>query len=182
MSAIVFAGSSQLAGLQLIGIGAHPLVIFLTTFIINLRFTMYSASLVPLVGQQGKTRKSLVAYLLTDQAYAFVISRSLRSPSVNMFWYYLGVAVPIWIVWMCCTTVGAILGAQIPPAWSLDFAIPLTFMALLFPALRDRPAVFAAVVAGGTAVLLAGLPYNLGLISAAVAGIVTGVLTSRGTT
>lgn len=181
MSAMVFAGSSQLAGLQLIGAGAHPFVIFLTTFIINLRFTMYSASLVPLLGRLGKTRKSITAYLLTDQAYAFTIARSLKSPPVNLFWYYLGAAIPVWVVWMVCTVVGVVLGAQIPAEWSLDFTIPLTFMALLFPAMRDRPAVLAAIVAGLAAVLAQGLPYNLGLIGAALAGIITGVMASRGT-
>lgn len=91
-------------------------------------------------------------------------------------WYYLGTALPIWLVWLSATAAGVLLGGQLPESWSLDFAIPLTFMALLFPAIKDRPSMLAAVVAGGTAALGAGLPFNLGLIIAALLGIVAGVV------
>jgi hypothetical protein len=49
-------------------------------------------------------------------------------------------------------------------------------MALLFSVLDDWSTEMVALVAGGTSVLFSPLPYNLGLIAAAVVGIVTGVV------
>jgi predicted branched-subunit amino acid permease len=67
------------------------------------------------------------------------------------------------------------LGAQIPRDWSLDFTLPLTFIALGIPTLQDRPTLAAALVGGITAVVLAGLPYRLGLMIGALAGILAGL-------
>jgi predicted branched-subunit amino acid permease len=64
----------------------------------------------------------------------------------------------------------------VPESWGLDFAFPLSFMALMFAALKDRPAVIAALVGGTSAILTKGLPYNLGLVLAASLGIGAGVL------
>jgi predicted branched-subunit amino acid permease len=68
-----------------------------------------------------------------------------------------------------------LLGAQIPASWSLDFTLALTFIALVVPALRDRSSVAAALAAGSVAVLAAGWPYKLGLMAAALIGIVMGM-------
>lgn len=175
MSAIVFAGAAQLAGIALIGDGASWAVAVLTVFMINLRHTMYSASLAPwLRSLRARTRLGL-AYLMTDQAYAFSILRYRREagdfPRRD---YYLGVATPLWVLWVTMTAAGALLGTQVPPAWQLDFAIPLTFLALLAPAVRDRPGALAAAVGGVLALVLRGAPYNLGLVIAALGGIAAG--------
>ena len=63
-----------------------------------------------------------------------------------------------------------------PESWGFDFAFPLSFIALMFAALKDRPTVVAALVGGIIAVLAKGLPYNLGLVVAALLGIASGVL------
>jgi predicted branched-subunit amino acid permease len=156
MSLLVFAGASQLAGIALIGQGAAAAVILLTTFMINLRMAMYSASLSVYLRGLGTGTRVGLAYLMTDQAYAFSVLRYRREPEAPRRDYYLGVAVPLWIV------------------WQLDFAIPLTFLALLAPAVRDRPGLAAAIVGGGLALALRGLPYNLGLVIASLAGIAGG--------
>jgi predicted branched-subunit amino acid permease len=54
-------------------------------------------------------------------------------------------------------------------------SLALTFIALVVPALKDRASVVAAVTAGVVAVLAGGLPLKLGLVSAALAGILAGV-------
>ena len=64
----------------------------------------------------------------------------------------------------------------IPAAWELDFALPLTFIALLAPALKDRAGVVAALVGGVAAVLAFALPYKMGILVAALAGIGAGML------
>jgi predicted branched-subunit amino acid permease len=91
-------------------------------------------------------------------------------------WYFLGAGLAQWSAWQASTAVGIAVGAQIPPGWALDFAIALTFIALIIPTLTDRPAVAAALAAGIVAVAAAGWPYKLGLVLAAVTGILVGLL------
>ena len=61
----------------------------------------------------------------------------------------------------------------------MDFAIPLIFLAILVPALRDRPSWLAAITGGGLALALRGVPANGGLMIGALTGIVVGALTER---
>ena len=176
MSYVVFAGAAQLAAIDLIGRQAPLTVVVLTALVINLRFCMYSASLAPHFDGVPLRGRALLAYLLTDQAYAISIAAYAGGRDRFKPWFYLGAALVMWCVWQAGTLAGVLLGAHIPSAWGLDFAIPLTFLALLFPALKNRPAVIAAVAAGLLALAGHGLPYNLGLVLAACGGIVAGCL------
>ena len=85
----------------------------------------------------------------------------------------------LWCTWQVSTAAGVFLGTAIPPGWPLDFTLPLTFIALVMPALKDRPAVAAALSAGAVALLAYNLPYKLGLIIAALFGILIGMLLER---
>jgi predicted branched-subunit amino acid permease len=176
MNFIVFAGASQLAVLQLMGEGAVWLVMILTAWVINLRFSMYSATLAPYLQREPLARKATFAYILSDQAFGVTMSHFANEMPANPAWYYYGAAAAIWATWNISAIIGALLGTLVPESWGLDFAFPLSFMALMFAALKDRPAVLAAVVGGLSAVLARGLPYNLGLVLAALLGIGAGVL------
>jgi len=176
MNLIVFAGASQLAVLQLMGEGTVWLVMVLTAWVINLRFTMYSATLAPYLQKEPLHRKAPFAYMLSDQAFGVTMSRFANEVPANPAWYFSGSAAMIWITWNASAVVGALLGTLVPESWGLDFAFPLSFMALMFAALKDRPAVIAALVGGLSAILAKGLPYNLGLVLAALLGIGAGVL------
>ncbi len=177
MSLIVFAGAAQLAAVQLIGMGASPAVIVLTALVINLRFAMYSASIGPHLKRLSGRLKGLSAYVLSDQAYAVSIASFNESPGrAYRHWFYLGAAWALWVTWQICALLGIFVGTRVPESWSLDFAIPVTFLAVVVPAIKDRPAAAAALAAGLVAVLAFGLPFNLGLILGAAAGILTGLL------
>ena len=93
----------------------------------------------------------------------------------------LGVSLPIWGAWQVATILGVIAGASVPQAWKLEFAAPLAFVAMSVPLLRDRAMAAAAVAAGVTVVLATPLPMRLGLVLAAVAGILAGLLAERKT-
>jgi len=176
MSFIVFAGASQLAVLQLMGEGAFWLVMVLTAWIINLRFPMYSATLAPHLQKEQLHRKAPFAFILSDQAFGVTMSHFANELPAHPAWYYYGVATAIWVTWNASAIAGALLGTLVPASWGLDFAFPLSFLALMFAALKDRPAVLAALVGGLSAILAKGLPYNLGLVLAALLGIGMGVL------
>jgi 4-azaleucine resistance transporter AzlC len=175
LSVVVFAGASQLAALELLGQAAPAVVVVLTALVINARMVMYSASIAPHLEDEPLGWRALSAYLLTDQAYALSVTR-FAEDDVPRRWFYLGTAVPLWVVWQVCTVAGALAGASIPDGIPLSFAVPLTFLALLVPAVEDRSTAAAAVVGGTVATLGAGLPYNLGLLAGALIGIVVGVL------
>jgi 4-azaleucine resistance transporter AzlC len=181
MSSVVFAGSAQFVGAQLIGGGAPGIVVVFTAFIINLRHILYSASIAPHLTHLSPRWKCLLGYLLTDEVYAVAIMRFARQPAPAPGasfpeWHFLGAGLAQWTVWQASTVVGIALGAQIPAGWTLDFAVALTFIALVVPALTDRPSIAAAVAAGIVAVLTDAWPYRLGLVVAALIGIAVGLL------
>jgi len=176
MSAIVFAGSAQFMMVQLAGIGAPAIVTILTGFVINLRHALYSGSIAPHMRRLNLKWKVMLSYLLTDEAYAVAITHYQREGDVtNKHWYFLGAGLALWTSWQASTAVGVILGTQVPAGWQLDFALPLTFIALVVPALKNRAGILAAIAAGFISVLAAGLPYKLGLLSAALVGILVGL-------
>lgn len=179
MSSIVFAGSSQFIGAQLMAQGAGGLVIVATTFVVNLRHALYSASVAPFVKHMPLRWKVLLAYLLTDEAYAVTITRFTQpdsSTARNKHWFYFGAGITLWTSWQLSTAIGILVGQLIPESWSLDFTLALTFIALVVPNLKDRASVAAAVSAGIMAAFSYTWPYRLGLFAAALTGIVIGML------
>lgn len=181
MSLVVFAGASQLAAIQLMADHASLWVVVATGLVINARYLMYSASIAPHFNGSSLTKKSVLAYILTDQAYAVSIARFNENDgeTVHKPSYYFGTALVMWAGFNASTIAGAMLGAFIPAGWNLDFAIPLTFIALIIPTVADRPALMAALVSGAVALLANGLPYNLGLMAAAASGILVGYRAER---
>ena len=179
MSSIVFAGSSQYIGTQLIAQGAGGFVIIVTTFVVNLRHALYSASVAPFIKHVPLRWKVLLAYLLTDEAYAVTITRFTQpdsSAALNKHWFYLGAGIALWASWQLSTAIGIFVGQLIPESWSLDFTLALTFIALVVPNLTDRASVAAAASAGIMAAFSYAWPYKLGLFAAALTGIVIGML------
>jgi 4-azaleucine resistance transporter AzlC len=177
MSSIIFAGASQIIATQMIGAGASALVIVLVVFVVNLRHALYSASVAPHVRHLDSGWKILLAYLLTDEAYAVTISHYNKAgdPS-KKHWYFLGAGLTLWSTWQVSTAMGIFIGAQIPQSWPLDFVLPLTFIAVVVPALKDKAGIAAAVTAALVGLLTLGFPFKTGLLVAAFIGILTGLL------
>jgi 4-azaleucine resistance transporter AzlC len=176
MSSVIFAGSAQFMTVKLISAATPGLVIILTGFVINLRHALYSASIAPYTKHLPLRWKAILAYLLTDEAYAVsVIHYQSDGELTHKHWHLLGSGLALWTSWQISTAVGIFLGAQIPAAWGLDFALPLTFIALVVPGLKDRPGIIASGVASLAALLFFGLPFKLGLIVSAFVAIAAGL-------
>jgi 4-azaleucine resistance transporter AzlC len=175
MSSIVFGGSSQFVAAQLIHDAAPGFVIVLTIAVVNLRHMLYSASLAPYLESVSIRWKVLLSYLLTDEAYAPTIIKYERD-GVQPFshWFLFGAGLALWLTWQASTALGIFLGKAIPDSWSLDFALPLTFIAMVVPVLKGRPYIAAALSAGSVALAAYSLPFKLGLILAALVGIIVG--------
>ncbi|NWF64865.1 MAG: AzlC family ABC transporter permease [Chloroflexi bacterium] len=177
MSSILFAGSSQFITAQLVAEGAPALVIILTIAVINLRHMLYSASLAPHLKNLTLKWKVILSYFLTDEAYApSILQYEKEGLQTYKHWFLLGAGFSLWFIWQTSTAIGVFLGASLPDDLPLDFALPLTFIAMIVPVLKKQPMIAAALSAGITALIAHPLPFKLGLILAALVGIAVGTL------
>jgi predicted branched-subunit amino acid permease len=177
MSAFIFSGAAQILAAQLVAADAPLLVIVLTCLVLGLRFLMYSAAMAPYVKPLPPRMQKGLAFLLTDQAFAAAVRRFSASDDRHAAgMHFLGCGIALWSVWQVTCMVGFLAGNLIPSAWSLEFAVPLCFIALVAPLFRDAPAVIAALTAGVAVLLLADLPMRLNLVVAGMLGILAGTL------
>lgn len=181
-SPLVVAGGAQLVTVQMLGAGADALVVVVAALVVNARHVLYSASMTPYVAGWRRRDRWLAAYPLADPVFALAAARLAGSgadvgegeSSADRRRYYLAASATCWLGWLILTGAGAALADVLPAGLRLDVAAPLTFLILLLPSLRQRPAWVAAAVGGGTAVLASGLPLGLGLLAGTVAGVVAG--------
>lgn len=186
-SMVVFAGAAQLVIVQMLSAAAGALPIGLTAALLNLRHLLYSASVAEHVRHLPRRWRVLLAYLLTDEAYAVAILRYTRPEAADQeqaepdlrHWYFLGCGLTLWGCWQLSTALGIAFGARIPPEWDIDFAVPLTFIALLTLLVKERAGQAAALVAALAVLALAALPFRLGLVLAIVLGLLAGAAVAR---
>lgn len=195
MAIMVLAGSSLMVAMPLIKAGTPYLIVILTMAVVNMRHLLYSASIAPYLQHLRAAWKGLLAYLLTDEAYAVsVIHYQETEPEVvaryeeavqagekplpvdQRHFFFLGAGLTLWVAWNLSSLAGILLGTVIPDNLSLGFALSLTFIALMVPTLKDWAGVAAAISAGLVSILAVGLPYKLGLLVGALVGICVGML------
>lgn len=179
MSLFVFAGSAQFIAAGLVAAGAGVALIILTTLIVNARHSLYAATLAPHFAGLPQRWLIPLGFLLTDEAFVVVAQRFVREDkSPFLHWYYFGSALCIYVSWQICTVVGLVTGQRLTDlqSWGLDFALPLTFIAMLAPLLRSRPIVICATTAAVASIVFRHLPHQLGLIVAVIVGVGAGVL------
>ena len=180
MSSLVFAGSAQFMVVRLIQDNTPAMVIIISTFIINLRHALYSASVSQYLKGLSTSWKLLLSYLLTDEAYAVsILHFNKNTGSQNLHWHLLGSGLTLWLSWQISTAVGIFLGTQIPAEWGLDFTLPLVFIAIVIPSLKDRPSTFTAITALILSLFFFQIPYKLGLILASFVAIALGLWLER---
>jgi 4-azaleucine resistance transporter AzlC len=180
MSSVVFGGASQVVFAQLWGAAVPVPLIVGTVGVVNVRHVLYSASIAQLLRELPVRWKLLLAYLLTDEAYMAAVGRLMAGPrGAHRHWFLFGTGLTLWTGWQLSTIAGVLVGATIPAAWSLDFSIALTFIAMLVPNLRRRSELAVVAVTGLCALALQGLPFKLWIVAAAVAGMTAGVLLRR---
>jgi len=179
MSVLVFAGASQFIAVTMIGSGVSGWgIIVFSTLLVNLRHLLMGLSLAPYILKLPVPFQSILAFIMTDESYALTASRIQRNNYSGH--YQLGASLPVYIVWIISTAVGAFLGSRIadPLSWGLDFAMPATFLVLLMPLLINRTSLIvcltSAVIAVISAIYLPGKWYII--ISCLTAVLVGGFL------
>ncbi|WP_339108869.1 AzlC family ABC transporter permease [Thioclava sp. GXIMD4216] len=174
---LVIAGASQFSAIHLMEEHAPVILVILTSLAINLRMAMYSAALAPHLGQAKRWQHALVAYFMVDQTFVTAETEYRLRPEMSLpakLAFYAGCSTVLPPLWYLSTLLGAVAGAAIPPEFALDFALPITFLAMIAPALRSLPHIAATLMSVCAALLLAFLPAGMGLLIAAVCAMVTG--------
>ncbi|MGI5823370.1 MAG: AzlC family ABC transporter permease [Dethiobacteria bacterium] len=156
MSLFVYAGSSQLIAVSLLAAGAGILTITLTTFLVNLRHILMSATLAPYLDHFSRLQQALFAYQFTDEIFALysvTFPQEKIPDKAGVFTTNL-VAHGAWIG---SSTLGAWAGTTLtgsPESWGLDYALPAMFIALLVLQLDNRRHIFIAFFSAALSLLL----------------------------
>ena len=182
MSALVFAGSAQFIAVGLVAAHAPVAIIILTTFIVNLRHMLYSATLLPYLKNLPQRWRIPLAFWLTDETFAVTVHRYRREDSAAYgHWYQLGSSIAMYLNWQFWSFIGLFLGDRIPDAsnWGLDVAMPITFIGMIIPFVKSWPMGVCILTAGAASLVTLSLPYKLGIMVSAFAGIAAGLLTER---
>jgi predicted branched-subunit amino acid permease len=181
-SVLVIAGAAQFTAVQLMVDGAPTLVVILAALAVNLRTAMYSAALTPHLGAASLRVRALAAYLIVDQTFASAVAEYDRRPAMTLaekLAFFFGTAAPVVPVWYGATLTGALAGRAIPPEYGIDFAVPITFIAIVAPMLRTPAQLVAALVSGTAALALSWVPWNGGLLVAAALAMMAGAEVER---
>ena len=175
MSSIVFAGASQVVFVQLWAAGSAYSVIASSVALINLRHVLYSASVAEYLKKLNFKWRIVLGYLLTDESFAVSIKRlSAHGESRPVHFFMLGSGFTLWLAWQVSTIAGVVAGSTIPENWELAFAIPLTFIAIVVPLLKNTSTIICALTSGLIAIFGQSLPWNTWVIVAALGGILIG--------
>jgi predicted branched-subunit amino acid permease len=177
MALLVFAGSSQLAAIPLIVAGAPAWVILATAFCVNLRFVVFSLHMRPFLIHLPRWTRLAVGYFITDNGYVLFTKRfhvpgRTEEERLAHVAYLAGANSLNWASWMLSSLVGIALAHSIPSAWGLGFAGILCLLGVQCSLASSRLRIFAAVVAGITAVLVYSLPLRLNIVTAIAVAVV----------
>ena len=154
MSILVYAGSAQLIAVALFAGGVTPVSIIATTFVVNLRHMLMSASLAPNLKSWNKWELALFAYEITDESFAVHSVRFARG-DLNKTTCF-GINAIAQVSWIVASFAGFLAGASIPSVEPLgiDYALPAMFIALLVMQMKNGLHVLVAGFSGLTAIIL----------------------------
>lgn len=178
MSATVYAGASQLVGINLFDQHLPAWLVILSILAVNFRHVLYSAAIARHVGLLSPWQKAVNFFLLTDPHYAEIERRAHAREPVTFGWV-LGLGLGLYVPWLTMTYAGCVLGALIgdPRSIGLDVLLPIYFLGLVM-GFRSRanwlPVVIASSVASMVAIRLVGSPWHVSI--GALAGIAVAAL------
>lgn len=113
-------------------------VIIFTTFVINLRHVLYSASMAGKVREASFFKKCFMSYALTDEVYATTI-KNMDESKGDKYLLYFTVMLTFWGFWVLADFLGAVIGPSFPDIqkYGLDFAMVAAFIAIVMPQIKS---------------------------------------------
>ena len=180
LSSIIFGGASQILFVQLVSSATPVSIIISSVAAINSRHFLYGISMMEFLKHLSLSWRLLLAYLLTDEAYAVSIRKFVGEPS-NQFLHYhlLGTGLTLFITWQISTLTGIMIGGNLPQFLDLQFIIPLTFIAIVVPMINSISIFCAALSSSISALIFSNLDLNFWIIISAIVGLIIGTITSR---
>lgn len=181
MSALLFAGASQMVGLDLYGQNIAPWMIVLSIFAVNFRHILYSATTGRHIAHFTFWQKAVSFFVLTDVQFAETENRALANEPIPFIWYF-GLAVPLYLSWVLEAYIGATFGNLItnPHAIGIDFMLPIYFLGLVM-SFRSRvnwlPVVIGSAVTSIAAYQFIGSPWHVS--GGAIGGILVAVILAK---
>ncbi|MDS7597510.1 AzlC family ABC transporter permease [Agrobacterium tumefaciens] len=178
MSGTVYAGASQLVGIELFGQKVAPWLIVLSVFAVNFRHILYSAAIAKMIAHWTFAEKTTGFFLLVDPQFAEAVRRYENGQKLGFSWY-MGFAAPVYVFWLVMTIIGASLGNLVgdPKAMGLDVLLPIYFMGMVM-GFRTRanfyPVMLASALGATAAYHFVGSPWHVSI--GAVAGVLVAVL------
>lgn len=175
LSLLVYAGSSQFIASAMIAANASALAIIGTTFLVNLRHMLMTASLSPHLKHLSAPSLALISLEITDETYAAGYPEASTGKASK--WFYFSLNSFSHASWLVSTVLGCLLGNSIsdPQKWGLDFALPAMFIGLIFTQLKGKSDVLVSLTAGILSVALTYLlKDNFNIIFATMAAAMLG--------
>lgn len=178
MSMTVFAGASQLVGMDLFGHHVPGWLIVLSIFAVNFRHVLYSAALNRYIGHFSVGQKLAAFFLMTDPQFAEAARESRSNPPVSFHWY-MGMGITVYVFWAALSFLGAYLGKFIgdPKAIALDVLLPVYFLGLVMGFRKQAgwlPIVISSALGSMAGIYLFGSPWHV--TSGALVGVLVGAL------
>lgn len=138
MSVLVYAGASQFMAVGLLAAGISGFEIVLTTFIVNFRHFLMSASLSSKLHEKLEEKAlPFVAFGITDETFAYI--SMVKSDSIDTKWV-LGLNVMAYLSWAMSTILGIFLSTSLPEIIQNSMGISLyaMFIGLLVPKVKGN--------------------------------------------
>jgi predicted branched-subunit amino acid permease len=178
MSALVYAGASQMVALEVwrdAWSWGSILVIATVTAVVNSRMVLMGAAIQPWIAPAPVTRNAVQLFFLTDANW--LIGMRYSGAGGRDHGVLLGAGVALWVAWTAATLPGYVAGALVeePRRWGLDLVMPIFFSAMLVPLWKGPRLAVPWAVAGATALAVQALaPGYAFIVAGALAGMLAG--------
>ncbi len=177
MSLLVFTGASQFAAVGIIAAGGTATAAVASALLLAGRNTFYGIAVARYM-PSNRLAKLLAAQLTIDESTALALAQ--KTPTARRF-AFLASGCLVYLFWNIGTFVGAIGGESIgdPASLGLDAAFPAGFISLIWPALKTKGGLVAALAGAGIALIAIPLTQPGVPVLLAALGAVAGVVVSR---
>ena len=182
MTVLVIAGAAQFTAVQLMSDSAPVWAVLVASLAVNLRMAMYSASLQPHLGTATLRQRLLASYVNVDASFALGMlefEERPERPVSEKIAFFVGTMAMMTPLWVIGTYAGAIAGDALPETLSVDFAMPIMFLALTAPMLKSLAHLGAAATSVVAALTLSGLPSGIGILFAGLLAMMVGAEIER---
>ena len=181
MSILCFTGAGQYIAIGVVQAGGAVMTAVLANLLVNLRYFLFAASMVPHIKELPAVPASILSYGLTDETYAVAISRYQKHPATIA--YMAGLNLTAHLAWISSTFVGAALGMLITNTdkYGFGFALPAMYICLMVLMINKRSDTIAAATAALVCLLIgyllpASMANMSNIIIATLAGATIGVI------